>query len=214
MYHESSYVWDLILAHLVIISRPGFGPIKSGCDRSGIRADPRVFMGVSGLGVWVCGTWRMWAQSGHMAWHMMTLDTQTRLRGDVLWLGLTDKDVGLLRRVDCDILAHGMGYPGLRLNIINRVFIPIRCIFFFGSLSRKHLQVKCAWLGAIWDGWPTRKFSRVRTSEDKVRTKDSCWSMGTIYDPSELLGVSTTGTGIGRGVTMEDFQEFQDFDEF
>jgi hypothetical protein len=47
-----------------------------------------------------------------------------------------------------------------------------------------------------------------------VRTKDSCWSMGTIYDPSELLGVSTTGTGIGRGVTMEDFQEFQDFDEF
>jgi hypothetical protein len=22
---------------------------------------------------------------------------------------------------------------------------------FFGSLSRKNLQVKCAWLGAIWD---------------------------------------------------------------
>jgi hypothetical protein len=38
-------------------------------------------------------------------------------------------------------------------------------------------------------------------SEDKVRTKDSCWSMGTIYDPRELSGVSTTGLGIGRGVT-------------
>jgi hypothetical protein len=38
-------------------------------------------------------------------------------------------------------------------------------------------------------------------SKDKVRTKDSCWSMGTIYDPSELLGVSTVGPGIGRGVT-------------
>jgi hypothetical protein len=25
-----------------------------------------------------------------------------------------------------------------------------------------------------------------------VRTKDSCWSVGTIYDPRELLGVSTT----------------------
>jgi hypothetical protein len=25
-------VQDLILAHLVIISRPGFGPLKSGCD--------------------------------------------------------------------------------------------------------------------------------------------------------------------------------------
>jgi hypothetical protein len=38
-------------------------------------------------------------------------------------------------------------------------------------------------------------------SEDKVRTKDSCWSMGTIYDPRELPGVSTTGPGIGRIVT-------------
>jgi hypothetical protein len=38
-------------------------------------------------------------------------------------------------------------------------------------------------------------------SEDKVRTKDSCWSVGTIYDPRELPGVSTAGPGIGRGVT-------------
>jgi hypothetical protein len=41
----------------------------------------------------------------------------------------------------------------------------------------------------------------VRMSEDKVRTKDSCWSVGTIYDPRELPGVSTAGPGIGRGVT-------------
>jgi hypothetical protein len=34
----------------------------------------------------------MWAQSGHMAWHMTTLDTQTWLRGEVPKLGLTDKD--------------------------------------------------------------------------------------------------------------------------
>jgi hypothetical protein len=34
-----------------------------------------------------------------------------------------------------------------------------------------------------------------------VRTKDPCWSMGTIYDPRELPGVSTTGPGIGRIVT-------------
>jgi hypothetical protein len=38
-------------------------------------------------------------------------------------------------------------------------------------------------------------------SEDKVRTKDLCWSVGTIYDPSELPGVSNTGLGIGRGAT-------------
>jgi hypothetical protein len=41
---------------------------------------------------------------------------------------------------------------GDSLNIINRVSIPTRCIFFFGSLSQKNLQVKCAWLGTIWDG--------------------------------------------------------------
>jgi hypothetical protein len=38
-------------------------------------------------------------------------------------------------------------------------------------------------------------------SEDKVRTKDLCWSVGTIYNPRELPGVSTAGLGIGRGVT-------------
>jgi hypothetical protein len=36
---------------------------------------------------------------------MITLHTQTWLRGDVPGLGLTDEDVGLLRGVDCDILA-------------------------------------------------------------------------------------------------------------
>jgi hypothetical protein len=39
-------------------------------------------------------------------------------------------------------------------------------------------------------------------SDDKVCTKDSCWSVGTIYDPSELPRVSTAGPGIGRGVTL------------
>jgi hypothetical protein len=34
-----------------------------------------------------------------------------------------------------------------------------------------------------------------------VRTKDTCWSVGTIYDPRELTGVSTVGPGIGQGVT-------------
>jgi hypothetical protein len=33
-------------------------------------------------------------------------------------------------------------------------------------------------------------------SEDKVRTKVSCWYVGTIYDPRELPGVSTPGLGV------------------
>jgi hypothetical protein len=45
------------------------------------------------------------------------------------------------------------------------------------------------------------RFSRVLMSEDKVRTKDSCWYVGTIYDPSEPPGVSIVDPGIGRGVT-------------
>jgi hypothetical protein len=41
----------------------------------------------------------------------------------------------------------------------------------------------------------------VRMSEDKVRIKDLCWSMETIYDPREFPGVSTVGPWIGRDVT-------------
>jgi hypothetical protein len=68
--------------------------------------------------------------------------------------------------------------------------------FFFESLSQKNLQVKCAWIGAIWDVWPTRKFSRVRMSEDKVHTKYSCWHVEMVYDPRELSGVSIVGPGV------------------
>jgi hypothetical protein len=40
-----------------------------------------------------------------------------------------------------------------------------------------------------------------------VHTKDSCWSVGMIYDPRELPGVSTAGPGIGRGVTKHEHKE-------
>jgi hypothetical protein len=33
-------------------------------------------------------------------------------------------------------------------------------------------------------------------SDDKVRTKDSCWCVRTTYDPRELVGVSTAGPGV------------------
>jgi hypothetical protein len=65
-----------------------------------------------------------------MAWHMTALDIQTWPRGEVPGLGLTDEDVSLLREVDCDILAPGMGCPDPRLNRINSVIVPTRCIFF------------------------------------------------------------------------------------
>jgi hypothetical protein len=90
---------------------PGVSTAGQGIGRgvtSGIRADTRGYTGVCGLGVRVYGAWRMWARSGHMAWHMTTLDTHAWLRGEVPILGLTDKDVDLLRGVDYDILAPRM----------------------------------------------------------------------------------------------------------
>jgi hypothetical protein len=33
-------------------------------------------------------------------------------------------------------------------------------------------------------------------SEDKVCTKDSCWSMGMVYGPRGLPGVSTASLGV------------------
>jgi hypothetical protein len=35
-------------------------------------------------------------------------------------------------------------------------------------------------------------------SEYKVRTKDTCWSVGTIYNPRELPGVSTVSPIVDR----------------
>jgi hypothetical protein len=42
---------------------------------NGIRVNPHDFIGVCGLGVWAYDAWCMWAQSGHMTCHMMTLGT-------------------------------------------------------------------------------------------------------------------------------------------
>jgi hypothetical protein len=37
---------------------------------------------------------------------------------------------------------------------------------------------------------------RVRMSEDKVHTKDLCWSVDMVYDHRVLLGISTIGPGV------------------
>jgi hypothetical protein len=155
--------------------------------------------------VWVRGSgiWRM-AHVGPEWSHGMAYDntrhTDVAKTGGS-WIGIDWWGRRSSKGVDCDILAPGMVISWQRLNRIDRVSIQTRYIFFFRCLSRKNLQVKCAWLGAIWDGWPTGKFSRVCMSEDKVRTKDTCWSVGTIYDRRELPGVSTAGPGFGQGFT-------------
>jgi hypothetical protein len=81
-------------------------------------------------------------------------------RGDVPGLGLTDEDVGLLRGVDCDILAQGL------IGLIEYSYhhgIP--------SFSEAHLQrtlgLNVLGLEQFQNGWPTRMFSWMCTSEDK-----------------------------------------------
>jgi hypothetical protein len=39
-------------------------------------------------------------------------------------------------------------------------------------------------------------------SEDKVHTKDLCWSVGTIYDPRELPRVSTASPRVDGVLQM------------
>ena len=39
-------------------------------------------------------------------------------------------------------------------------------------------------------------------SDDKVHTKDSCWSVGMIYGPRGLPGVSTAGPGVDGVLQM------------
>jgi hypothetical protein len=71
--------------------------------------------------------------------------------------------------VSRDIPARGL------IGLI-RILIPTSCNFFFRKPITKNFKVKRAWLGAMSDrpGSP----SRVRMSEDKVRRKDMCWSVG------------------------------------
>jgi hypothetical protein len=62
-------------------------------------------------------------------------------------LGLSDGVIGLLRGVNCDIVAQGL--IGL-----NRILIPPRYTIFFGNSAIKKYEVKCAWLREIL-GWVT-----------------------------------------------------------
>jgi hypothetical protein len=76
----------------------------------------------------------------------VTVELEPTLERDIKDGQKNDEKINEIRQLLLD------GNPSSRLNKINRVSIPTRCIFFFGSLSRKNLQFKHAWIGAIWDG--------------------------------------------------------------
>ena len=77
------------------------------------------------------------------------------------------------------------------------ILIPISCNFFSGSPSLKNSKVKRAWPGTMGDR--PGSSSWVRTSEDKVRRKDKCWSVRAIYILVKLPDVSGPSLGeVGR----------------
>jgi hypothetical protein len=89
-------------------------------------------------------------------------------------LGLTNEDISFLR-------GWIALYPGRRLNRIDRILIATRCIFFSRSLLERTSRLSVIDSKQFWDRWLTEKFSLVRMSEDKVRTKNLCWSVGMVY---------------------------------
>jgi hypothetical protein len=95
----------------------------------------------------------------------------------------------ILALVDGDILAQGL------IELIEYSYQQGACSFLEACLERTS-RLSVLGLDQFWDGWPTGKSSRVRTSEDKVRTKDLCWSVGMVYDPRGLPGVSTASPGV------------------
>jgi hypothetical protein len=82
------------------------------------------------------------------------------------------------------------------LNRIKRVLIPIRCIFFFGSLSQKNLWIKRAWPRAILR-WLTNRevFSSVHEWVQSAH-KNTRVGLWIAYNPRGLPGVSITGPGV------------------
>jgi hypothetical protein len=115
---------------------------------------------------------------------MPVLDVRTWPRGNIPGLSLTDGDVGLLRGVDCDILTQGLiGF--------DRILIPPRYTFFFGSPTEKNSRLGVLGLEQFHDGWLIEKSSQVHISEDKSVQKRLELVCRLVYDPRGLLGVMT-----------------------
>jgi hypothetical protein len=92
----------------------------------------------------------------------------------------------------CNILVQGL--IGL---------IPSKYIFFFRSLTVKNSEVKCAWPRTISEWVIDRKiFPDVHKWVWKCVEKTSVALWGLVYDPSELLGLTTTNLEVTEALQM------------
>jgi hypothetical protein len=69
------------------------------------------------------------------------------------WLGVDRRGRRSSKGVDCDILAMGIGdiLPQGLIELLEYSYQQ-GASSFSEAYPKKNLQVKCAWLGAIWDG--------------------------------------------------------------
>jgi hypothetical protein len=105
-------------------------------------------------------------------------------KGEHSWLGVDQWGRRSSKGVDCHILTQGLiGF--------DRILIPPRYTFFFGSPTEKNSRLGVLGLEQFHDGWPIEKSSQVHISEDKSVQKRLELVCRLVYDPRWLLGVMT-----------------------
>jgi hypothetical protein len=120
---------------------------------------------------------------------------------DILKLKHLARDIMVLL---LNYIFDGLWYPGLwdgdilAQGLIELIEYPYQqgASSFLEVYLKRTFQLSVLGFEQFGMGDRPKSFSRVRMSEDKVRTEGSCWSVGTIYDPRELPEVSTDGPGV------------------
>lgn len=93
-------------------------------------------------------------------------------------------------------------HRSLRLNRIDRIPVPLKCIFLFWKF---YLEITSRLdmldMEFFLDGWPTKKFLGTHKCEQSAH-KNVCCSMGIVYDPRELSWVTISGPGVAQVLRM------------
>jgi len=56
-------------------------------------------------------------------------------------------------------------------------------LLFGSSFHKNYTSKRVLDLEQFWDGWPSKQFSRMCISENKIRWKDSCWFVESVDNP-------------------------------
>jgi hypothetical protein len=146
-----------------------------------------------------------------MTWHMTTLDIKMWPRGEVPGLGWPTRTSFLYGVGGWIVISWPLGWDILAQGLIESIEYSYQqgaSSFLEAYLERTS---KLSVLGLEQFGMGDRPGSFLRCVWVRTKyAKDSCWSVGTVYDSRELPGVSIVGPGIRRGVTPDDLHNHSD----